>query len=193
MRILAPLAAAAVAMTAVVAGCGGGEEPHHFGTFTDCSAIGPLTTVTDRARDQRGDLAGAAPQPQGDLLALRVARHDRRLCAEFRARAPIAPSAAYVLALRPQTSDTPVVQLEATVLAASAPEALLNTGERGAAFRRIPATVGIDGDRLSVVVDRGQFARFGVAQRFDAFRFQARTVVVVGDDGRLTDCAPSCR
>ena len=194
LRILGPLAVAALGLVAAAVGCGaGGNDAHRFGTFTDCAKIGPLTTVTDAAHDQRGGLGGAAPQPQGDLLALRLTRRDRRLCAEFRTRADIVPSAAYVLALRPQATDTPVVQLEGTVLAASAPEALLNTGEHGASFRRIAATVGIDGKRLSILVDRGEFARYGVADRFDAFRFQARTVVVVGDTGRQTDCAPSCR
>jgi hypothetical protein len=183
---------AAVAAAALgLSGCGGSGSGD-AGRFTDCAHVGRLTTVSDPARDQGGRIAGVPDEPQGDLVGARLARGHGRLCAEFRARGRVRPAAAYLLLLRPQHSDTPLVQLEATVFAAEAPRALLNAGERGGAFRHIDAVVGIKDDRLSIVVDRATFARLGVGHVFDAFRFQLRAAVVTKDGGHLTDCAPDC-
>jgi len=183
--------AAAVALLLGVTACGAGDD-HRYGTFTDCGKVGKLTTVTDPKGDQRGNLAGAPTQPQGDLLGLGLARSPGRLCAQFTVAATIKPTAAYVLVLRPQDSETPVVQLEATVLAATNPAAMLNPGGNGDGFHKIAATVGVDGDRLSVVVTRAPFAAAGVGAVFDAFRFQGRAVAVPKEGIRQTDCAPSC-
>jgi hypothetical protein len=184
-------AAAAAAAACGLTACGASSSGD-AGRFTDCADVGRLTTVRDPARDQGGRIAGVPEEPQGDLVGVRLARGHGRLCAEFRARSRVRPAAGYLLVLRPQRSETPLVQLEATVFAAEAPGALLNAGEKGGAFRRIDATVGIKDDRLSIVVDRATFARLGVARVFDSFRFQARTAVVTKDGGHLTDCAPAC-
>ena len=117
-----------------------------------------MTQVPDPAGDQRGGKAGSPPAPQGDLTALRLARGGGRLCAEFRTKGDIKPYAAFVLALRPTDADTPVVQVEATVLAGQKPSALLNPG-KGTTFRTIDAQVGVDGSRLTLLVGRGQFSR----------------------------------
>jgi hypothetical protein len=183
--------AAALAVAGALAGCGS-DAAHSFGTFTDCAKIGPVATVHDPAGDQRGRLADKPAQPQGDLLRLRVARRGGKLCAEFRAAAPIKPPVAYVLAMRPRDAETPLTQLEVTVLAAQNPGALLQA-RAGDAFRKLGAAVGIDGDRVSVLVDRAPFAAQGLGALFDAFRYQGRAAAVTTDGGRQTDCLPACR
>jgi hypothetical protein len=183
--------AAALAVVVALAGCGS-DDANSYGTFTDCAKIGPVATVRDPAGDQRGRLAGKAAQPQGDLVRLRVARRGGRLCAEFRAAAQVKPSVAYVLAMRPRDAETPVTQLEVTVLAAQNPRALLQA-RAGDAFRKLAGTVGISGDRISVLVDRAPFAAQGLGPLFDGFRYQGRAAAVTTDDGRQTDCLPACR
>jgi hypothetical protein len=183
---------AALAAVLVLSACGGAGEANSFGTFTDCAEIGPVAAVEDPRGDQGGRLAGKRAQPQGDLTRLRVARRDGRLCAEFRAATKVKPPVAYVLVMRPQDADTPVIQLEATVLAAQNPEALLQA-RPGDAFRHVDAKVGIRGDRLSVLVERAPFAAQGLGAIFDAFRYQARAAAVTSDGGRQTDCLPQCR
>jgi hypothetical protein len=182
------LAAAVAALSA----CGGSGDDQQFGSVTDCTKVGRVTQVADPAGDQRSNKPGAPPAPQGDLIGLRLARGGGRLCAEFRTKAPIKPYAAFVLLLRPAGADTPVVQLEATVLAGEKPKALLNPGGRGATFRRIEARVGIDGSRLTLLVGRGQFSAVDRQEIFDAARFQARAAVAGKDDARFTDCLPGC-
>lgn len=181
----------ALTVGAALAGCGSDAAGQRYGRFTDCATVGRVVRSTDPAGDQRGRLAGAPAEPQGDLVGVGVARGGGRLCVEFRARGAIRPSAAYVAVLRPARAERPVVQLETTVMATAAPEALLDDGS-GDAARKIDAVVGIDGGRLSVVVARRVFAAHGVGRVFDAFRYQARTAVVTADDGHLTDCAPGC-
>jgi hypothetical protein len=187
-------AVSAAATVVLLAGCGSGDagSQQRYGSFTDCATVGRVSRSTDPAGDQRGRLAGAPAEPQGDLVGIALSRGRGRLCVEFSARAAIRPSAAYVIVLRPAEAERPVVQLEATVLATAAPEALLGDGTADA-FRKVDATVGISGDRLSIVVTRAVFAAHGVARVFDAFRYQARAAVVTRDLGHLTDCAPSCR
>jgi hypothetical protein len=180
----------AVAAAVLVAGCG---DDGGAGTFTDCASIGKVTTIKDPARDQEGRVPGGPDGPQGDLLAFGISRANGKLCAVFTVRGDVKPSAAYLLVLRPVRAERPVVQVEATVLASQAPHALVNTGTAGTQFRNVDATVGIDGKRISVLVERGTFAKLRVQHVFDAFRFQARTAVVTKDDGHLTDCAPACR
>jgi hypothetical protein len=184
--------AAVLATACALAACGSSSDARRFGTVTDCATVGRLTQVADPAGDQRGGKAGAPPAPSGDLTALRIARGGGRMCAEFRTKAQIKPYAAFLLVLRPRDSDTPVVQVEATVLAGQKPAALLNPGGRGGAFRHIAADVGIDGSRLTLSVGRSEFARLGLAGLFDAFRFQGRSAVAAQDDVRFTDCLPAC-
>jgi hypothetical protein len=186
------LATVAVALT--LAACGDDSDQQEFGAFTDCATIGRPVLTNDPKGDQRR--TNGTPDdsaPQGDLVALRLARGGDRLCAEFQAASPIKPYVAYVVTMRPQDRDTPVVQLEATVLAGQPPEAQLDATGTGRSFRKIDATVGIKGDRLSILVGRGPFAD----QRADAilrsFRFQARSAVAVEDHGRVTDCLPVCQ
>ena len=182
--------AALVAAVLALASCGS-NGGNRFGTFTDCAKVGPVATVTDPKGDQAGRLAGKTAQPQGDLTRLRVARRGGRLCVEFQAAADVKPAVAYVLVMRPRGADAPVVQLEATVLAAQSPDALLQA-RAGDAFRKVAATVGIRGDRISVLVGRGPFAAEGLSALFDDFRYQGRAAAVLSDGGRQTDCLPSC-
>jgi hypothetical protein len=185
----------ALAVLLALAGCGDADD-HRFGTFTDCASVGAVTRTTDPAGDQRAAkgtrAAAGADEPRGDLVAVGLARGGGDLCVEFQARARIEPAAAYVVTLRPQDAETPAVGLEATVLAGVEPEALLDAGGRGDAFRKVDARVGIRGDRLSIVVARDVFAAHGVAAVFDRFRFEARAAATTADRGSLTDCAPSC-
>jgi hypothetical protein len=186
------LAAAAAALA--LAACGDDAGHREFGTFTDCSTVGRPVVTNDPKGDQRR--TNGTPDdsaPQGDLVRLRLARSGDRLCAEFQAPAAVKPYVAYVLTMRPQDRDTPVVQLEATVLAGQRPEALLDGTGTGKSFRKIPATVGIKGDRLSILVRSGPFADQNAAAIFRSFRFQARSAVAVEDHGRVTDCLPVCQ
>jgi hypothetical protein len=183
---------ALLTLTCALAACGSGGGTRSFGTWTDCEKVGRVTQVADPAGDQRGGRAGAPPAPYGDLTALRIARGGGRLCAEFRTKGDIKPYAAFLLVLRPRDTDTPVVQLEATVLAGQKPGALINPGGQGDGFRKIDADVGIDGSRLTIAVDRSEFSRLQLAGRFDAFRFQGRSAVAAEDDVRYTDCLPAC-
>lgn len=174
----------------------GGSGDQSYGTFTDCAKVGRPLTASDPAGDQRR--TNGTPDdsaPQGDLTRLRVAKSAAgdRLCAEFTAKAPIKPYVAYVLTMRPQDRDAPVVQLEATVLAGQVPQAQLDATGTGRSFRKIDATVGIDGKRLSIVVGRGPFDDQGAGAIFKSFRFQARSAVAVEDEGRVTDCLPVCQ
>lgn len=187
------LGAAAAALVLVGCGAGDGAEDHRFGTFTDCSSVGAVTSSTDPPGDQRGGRAGAQERPDGDLLAVGLARGGDRLCAEFRVGGEIVAGAAYVVTLRPQDAERPVVQLEATVLSGTEPEALLDTSGSGSRFRKVDADVGIRGERLSIAVRRAVFAEAGAAAVFDRFRYRARAAVVLDERTSATDCAPSCR
>jgi hypothetical protein len=182
-------------VAALAAGCGTTDDTHNYGAFTDCAKIGRPVTTNDPEGDQRrtnGTSSGAAPM--GDLTKLRIARGGGKLCAEFTTNAQIRPYAAFVLTMRPQATDTPVLQLEAVVLAGEAPRANLDVTGTGRAFRKVDARVGIDGNRLSIVVTRAPFARAGAgaAAIFDSFRFQARSAVATRNAGRVTDCLPVC-
>jgi hypothetical protein len=180
---------AALAAVGVLSACGGAGTS--YGTFTDCAKIGRVATVADAKGDQRGRLAGATAQPQGDLVRLRVARGGGRLCVEFEAAAKIKPPVAYVLVMRPHDAET-AVQLEATVLAAQNPDALLQA-RPGDPFRKVDATVGIRRNRLTLLVERAPFAAHGLGRLFDGFRYQGRAAAVTSDGGRQTDCLPDCR
>jgi hypothetical protein len=184
---------AAIAAALALAGCGATGESRGFGTFTDCAKIGRPVVTNDPAGDQRASKgAEVAAEPKGDLLALRVAKSDDELCAEFTADAPILPYAAFVLTMRPQAAETPVVQLQASVLAGQKPEALLDSVGNGRSFRKVEAKVGIRGKRLTVLVAREVFDQQDVGALFESFRFQARSAVAAEDEARLTDCMPVC-
>jgi hypothetical protein len=192
-RAATSILAAAVA-TLTLAACGDDAGSQEFGTFTDCAKLGRPVVTNDPKGDQRR--TNGTPDdsaPQGDLVALRLTRAGNRLCAEFQAASRVRPYVAYVLTMRPQARDTPVVQLEATVLAGQPPEAQLDATGTGQSFRKIDATVGIKGDRLSVLVDRGPFADQHAEAIYRSFRFQARSAVAVEDHGRVTDCLPVCQ
>jgi hypothetical protein len=186
---VATLAALALALSA----CGQTDDTLNFGSFSDCAKAGKPVVTDDPPGDQRTSKGvKASAEPKGDLLRLRVAKNPGQLCAEFTADAPIRPYVAYVLTMRPQAAEAPMVQLEASVLAGQAPEVLLDTTGTGQHFHKIKATVGISGNRLSVLVARGPFEQRGVGAIFRSFRFQARSAVVTKDEGRLTDCMPVC-
>jgi hypothetical protein len=184
---------ATIAAVLMLTACGKTDDTENFGTFTDCAKVGRPVVTDDPSGDQRTSKgAKTTAAPKGDLLRLRVAKSASRLCAEFTADAPIRPYAAFVLTMRPQAADTPLLQLEASVLAGQAPEALLDSVGNGQHFRKVKATVGIRGDRLTVLIGRDVFEQRGVSSIFRSFRFQARSAVAAEDDARLTDCMPVC-
>jgi hypothetical protein len=184
---------ASVVLAAALTACGSTDDTLNFGTFSDCAKVGTPVVTSDPVGDQRRSTqAQDGSVPKGDLLRLRVAKNADQLCAEFTVGEPIRPYVAYVLTMRPQATPTPVVQLEATVLAGQAPDALLDVQGNGQHFRKVKAKVGIDGDRLSILVDKAPFAKAGLGGLFRSFRFQARSAVATKDGGRLTDCLPVC-
>jgi hypothetical protein len=173
--------------------CGQTDDTLNFGAFTDCAKIGRPVVTDDPTGDQRTSKGvQETAEPKGDLVRLRVAKNPNQLCAEFTADAPVRPYTAFVLTMRPQAGETPVVQLEASVLAGQAPEILLDTSGTGRRFRKIKGTVGISGKRISVLVARDPFEQRGVGPIFRSFRFQARSAVAAKNAGRLTDCMPVC-
>ncbi len=198
-RVIVTIVAAFAAVIAASIATKSAEDDksdQKFGTFTDCSTFGTPVVVNDPKGDQRTTKQRAVERsPQGDLVRLRLAKDAKgdRLCAEFQAAAPVEPYVAYVLTMRPQDAETPVVQLETTVLGGEAPRAMLDATGTGKDFRKVPATIGIKGDRLSIVVDKDAFAAQDVGGIFSSFRFQARSAVAAEDDARLTDCLPVCR
>ena len=139
--ILAGTTATIAAVLGLTA-CGQTDDTLNFGTFTDCAKVGRPVVTNDPSGDQRTSKGvKATAEPKGDLLRLRVAKSDNQLCAEFTADAPIRPYVAFVLTMRPQAAETPVVQLEASVLAGQAPEVLLDSD------RQRPALPQGQGDR----------------------------------------------
>lgn len=197
-RLIVTILAAFVAVVAAAIATKAGDDPEvrSYGTFTDCSSFATPVVTDDPRGDQRttkGERAEASPQ--GDLIRLRLAkdRSGSRLCAEFQAAGAVKPYVAYVLTMRPQDRETPVVQLEATVLGGEEPKAMLDTTGQGKDFRKVPATIGIKGDRLSIVVARSAFAAQDAGAVFASFRFQGRAAVAAEDEGRLTDCLPVCQ
>jgi hypothetical protein len=188
------LAAAAAAAALTLAACGDDAGTQEFGTFTDCAKVGrPVVTHDPKGDQRRTNGTPDDSAPQGDLVALRLARGGDRLCAEFQAASRVRPYVAYVVTMRPQDRESPVVQLEATVLAGQPPEAQLDATGTGKGFRKIDATVGIKGDRLSLLVDRRPFADQHAEAIYRSFRFQARSAGAVEDHGRVTDCLPVCQ
>jgi hypothetical protein len=184
---------ATLAAVLLLTACGQTDDTLNFGTFSDCAKVGRPVQTADPAGDQRTSKGvKASAEPKGDLLGLRVAKSPTQLCVEFTVAAPVRPYVAYVLTMRPQDAETPVVQLEASVLAGQAPEVLLDSTGTGRQFRKIKATVGIDGKRLSVLVARAPFDQRKVGAIFQSFRFQARSAAAAEDAGRLTDCMPVC-
>jgi hypothetical protein len=193
--IVTILAAFAIVVAAAVAKRAGDDGVKTYGTFTDCGRFATPVVTDDPRGDQRttkGEKAQSSPQ--GDLVRLRLAKDAKgdRLCAEFQAAGDVKAYVAYVLTMRPQDAETPVVQLSATVLGGEPPKASLDTTGTGRDFRTIPATIGIRGDRLSIVVARAPFDAEGKGALFRSFRFQGRAAVAAKDEGRLTDCLPVC-
>jgi hypothetical protein len=175
-RPIGILAGTTATITAVVAltACGQTDDTRNFGTVTDCAKVGRPVVTNDPAGDQRASKGlKATVEPKGDLVRLRVAKSGSQLCAEF-------------------TAGAPGVQLEASVLSGQAPEALLDSVGNGQHFRKVKATVGISGKRLTVLIGREVFDEHGVGAIFRSFRFQARSAVAAKDQGRLTDCMPVC-
>lgn len=197
-RVIITIVAAFLAVIAasIATKAGDDDQVKSYGTFTDCGRFGEAVVTNDPKGDQRTTKGGKVESsPQGDLIRLRLAkdRAGNRLCVEFQAAGQVKPYVAYVLTMRPQDRETPVVQLNATVLGGEAPKASLDTTGTGKEFRTIPATIGIKGDRLSIVVDRAAFAAQDAAGIFTSFHFQGRSAVAAKDEGRLTDCLPVCQ
>lgn len=197
-RVIITIAAAFLAVIAasIATKAGDDDKVKSYGTFTDCARFGTPVVTSDPQGDQRATKGSKLEgSPQGDLIRLRLAKSAKgdRLCAEFQAAGQVKPYVAYVLTMRPQASETPYLQLETTVLGGEAPKAKLDTTGTGKDFRAIDATIGINGDKLSIVVDRAPFAAQGQGAIFDSFRFQARSAVAAEDDARLTDCLPVCQ
>jgi hypothetical protein len=186
----------AVIAASIATKAGDNDQAKSYGTFTDCAKFGDPVATSDPEGDQRTTKGGkVGASPQGDLVGLRLAKDAKggRLCVEFQAKAQVKPYVAYVLTMRPQAAETPLLQLETTVLGGEAPKAMLDVSGTGKDFRKVDATVGIKGDRLSIVVSRAPFAAQGQGAVFDSFRFQARSAVAAEDDAQLTDCLPVCR
>lgn len=185
----------AVIAASIATKAGDDDQVKSYGTFTDCARFGTPVVTNDPRGDQRTTKGGTEASPQGDLIRLRLAKDasGKRLCAEFQAAGQVKPYVAYVLTMRPQASETPLLQLETTVLGGEAPKAKLDVTGTGKDFRAIPATIGINGDKLSIVVTRTPFEAQGQGAIFDSFRFQARSAVAAKDDARLTDCLPVCQ
>lgn len=197
-RVIITIAAAFLAVVAasIATKAGDDDRVKSYGTFTDCAKLGEPVVTNDPEGDQRTTKGGTVEKsPQGDLIRLRLAKDAKgdRLCAEFQAAGPVKPYVAYVLTMRPQDAETPLLQLETTVLGGESPKASLDVSGTGKDFRSIPATIGIDGDKLSVVVSKAAFAAQGQAALFASFRFQARAAVAAKDEARLTDCLPVCQ
>jgi hypothetical protein len=197
-RVIVTIIAAFLAVIAasIATKAGDDDQAKSYGTFTDCASFGTPVVTSDPRGDQRTTKGEKVERsPQGDLLRLRLAkdRSGKRLCAEFQAAGQVEPYVAYVLTMRPQDAETPVVQLEATVLGGEAPKAMLDTTGTGKDFRPVDATIGIKGDRLSIVVGQAPFDAEGAGALFASFRFQARAAVAAKDEGRLTDCLPVCQ
>jgi len=194
-RVIITIAAAFLAVIAasIATKAGDDDKVKSYGTFTDCSSLATPVVTDDPRGDQRETKGGKVEaSPQGDLVRLRLAKDAKgdRLCAEFQAAGEVKP---YVLTMRPQDAETPYLQLETTVLGGEAPKAMLDVSGTGKDFRTIPATVGIKGDKLSVVVSKAPFAAQGKGAIFASFRFQARSAVAAKDEARLTDCLPVCQ
>jgi hypothetical protein len=186
----------AVIAASIATKAGDDDKVKSYGTFTDCARFGEPVVTDDPRGDQRTTKGGKVESsPQGDLVRLRLVKDAKggRLCAEFQAAGQVEPYVAYVLTMRPQASETPYLQLEATVLGGEAPKAMLDVSGTGKDFRKVDATIGIKGDKLSIVVAKAPFAAQGQGAIFDSFRFQARSAVAAEDDARLTDCLPVCQ
>jgi len=197
-RVIITIAAAFLAVIAasIATKAGDDDKVKSYGTFTDCSSFGTSVVTNDPRGDQRTTKGSKVESsPQGDLIRLRLAKDAKgdRLCAEFQADGQVKPYVAYVLTMRPQDAETPYLQLETTVLGGEAPKAMLDVSGTGKDFRTIPATVGIKGDKLSVVVSKAPFTAEGKGAIFTSFRFQARSAVAAKDEARLTDCLPVCQ
>jgi hypothetical protein len=197
-RVIITIAAAFLAVIAasIATKAGDDDKVKSYGTFTECSSFGTPVVTDDPRGDQRttkGDKVESSPQ--GDLVRLRLAKSPKgdRLCAEFQAAGQVKPYVAYVLTMRPQDAETPYLQLETTVLGGEAPKAMLDVSGTGKDFRTIPATVGIKGDKLSIVVTKAPFTAEKQDATFASFRFQARSAVAAKDEARLTDCLPVCQ
>ena len=68
----------------VLSACGDDSDQQEFGAFTDCATIGrPVVTNDPRGDQRRTNGTPDDSAPQGDLVALRLARGGDRLCAEF--------------------------------------------------------------------------------------------------------------
>lgn len=177
----------AAAAAAAVAGCGTEEEPRYeVGSIADCAGFGPV----EAADDPRGDQGGGEVR-RGDIVRAAVAYGRRGLCADLRLAGPIRATAVYAVALRPPDADRPVVIAQAALLAGMAPELTVSRSD-GRMLRDVIGEVAIDGDRMTITVDRQAFATLDATKLLDRSTWQVRTAVSE-DDKTRTDCAPDCR
>jgi hypothetical protein len=189
-------AAAAVALGAVtLSGCGssGGQS---YGVFTDCSAIGPVTTTADVVSDLKPNIVvtdkgrvGVPDRPGADLVRVTVARARERLCADFRMAGSVSKPIVLLLNLTAKTQPGPSVGVAVD----------LPVGRRSSVSLKYPgadfapnaghvnAEVGVRGDQVSLVINRSAFPLVHLGGGgtsdwrrlvFDDFQWQALSIYI---------------
>jgi hypothetical protein len=165
--------------------CGGADEaPVTDDEFTDCSTIGPVVTATDPRHDlheNQRELAPAAARRaelrKTDLIAMRVAATEERLCVEWETVAPIEPKHSFNLWLWPSQAPPITLALSVTFEAGLAPDVRLSS--RGSLSGR----AGTSGRRTSVVIEADDIPPGDARDTLrDAFTFSAQSAWVAGRD-----------
>jgi hypothetical protein len=137
------------------------DEQTASGPYVECSSIGAVRTFED-ARDDvepnRSSPGGRQPPalPEVDLVSVGVARSDTELCVEFETAGSIKPPVGLALMLREPGNDDIGDSLGVETLINEPGQAVVLLSGAGSQpdGGRIPARVGIEGQRVSVVVRR---------------------------------------